>query len=88
VTILTGSGSSEVTEQDFAEKAQYLKSLGAGSCWDDMVVFCDPPAEPKAQWCEDNGVDMLFDNDVTNAKAADGYCTVLVPWASKVKPGN
>lgn len=86
VTILTGCSAKVPTQQDFQEKAQYLKSLGMGSAWDDMVVFGDPPHKAKAKWCKKNHLDALVENDVQNANRASKYCTVLVVWNSLIPP--
>ena len=87
VSILTGTGDDEVTQDIFTAKANYLNSLGCGSCWDDMTVLSDKDIPgTKATWCADNGVDIMIDNDKDNAKAiaAAGIPLVLVPWASRV----
>ncbi len=84
VTILTGASAKKPTQQDLEEKAQYLRSLGQQACWDDMVVFGDPPHKAKAKWIKKNHVDLLIDNSAMNAKKAARYCTVLVPWNSMI----
>lgn len=83
VAVLTGASSDHVTKNDLAEKCGYLNSLGLGHCWDQLVVFGDPPHKAKAKWCAKHGVDLLIDNSTKTAKAAAGACTVLVPWATK-----
>ena len=82
VIILTGCSSKEPTQQDFDEKAQYLESIGLGDCWDEMVVFGDPPHKAKSKWVKKNGVDLLFENSASNAKLASKYCPVFVCWNS------
>lgn len=86
VAILTGSSTAHPTAQDCADKVAYLKALGCGACWDTLVVFPNPPAVAKAQWCRANGVALLLDNDLANAKAAAPYTTVLVPFNSADPP--
>ena len=83
ISILTGGSTTKTpTKEEVQAKADYLKSLGMGSCWDKLVVFPDPPAKGKAKWCKKNDVDILIDNSAANAQLASEYCTVLVPWAS------
>lgn len=83
VVVLTGCSEQTPTQNDVAQKTQYLKSLGMGSCYGLLVVFGDPPHKAKAKWCKKHNVALLFDNSVKNAKLASKYCTVLLPWASK-----
>lgn len=84
VTILTGASAKKPTQQDLDEKANYLNELGQGACWDDMVVFGDPPHKAKAKWIKHNKVDLLLDNSAMNADLAAKHCTVLVPWNSMI----
>jgi hypothetical protein len=88
VTVLTGSSSEPMTEQDWQDKANYLNGLGCGACWDSLVVLSHAngdTADLKAKWCKDNSVDILIDNSKDNAKAATaaGIPLVLVPWATR-----
>ena len=88
VTVLTGTDGDVATQEIWDAKAQYLNSLGCGSCWTDMTVIPHMNGngpELKAQWCKDNGVDILIDNSKDNAKAsiAVGVPLVLVPWATR-----
>jgi len=88
VTVLTGSSVSPLTEADWQDKANYLTSLGCGSCWDNLVILAhsvDGIADVKAKWLADNGYDVLIDNSKDNARAATaaGVNLVLVPWASR-----
>lgn len=83
VVILTGCSSEQVTQEDITAKKEYLTSLGVGDCYDSLVVFASPPAEKKAEWIKENGVDVLIDNSKQNAKAAMDYCLVLVPWQTR-----
>lgn len=84
VAILTGASTKQPTQQDLADKAQYLKSLGMGSDWDTLVIFPDPPEKRKAKWCKKHGVAILIDDRVKNAELASKYCTVLIPYNSIV----
>jgi len=84
VVILTGCSSDQCTPEDVAQKKDYLQSLGLGEAYDQLVVFADPPAQPKAEWLKSNGADLLIDNDRGNAQAACSQCLVLLPWASRV----
>ena len=84
VVILTGCSEKKPTQQDLDEKAQYLKSIGQGSCWDELVVFGDPPHKAKAKWVKKNHVDLLIDNSAENADLAAKHCVVLVPWNSMI----
>ena len=91
VVVLTGTQEEGgPTPADFEEKANYLNSLGCGSaCYDQLEVLDGSDKEKlpelKADWCKDNHVDVLVDNDKDNAKAASaaGVELVLVPWASR-----
>lgn len=83
VVILTGGSAKKVGKDEVQAKCGYLNELGVGHCWDEIVVFGDPPHEAKAAWCAKHAVDLLIDNSTKTAKAAAGVCTVLVPWASK-----
>ena len=91
VVVLTGTQEEGgPTPADFEEKANYLTSLGCGSGVYDQLEVLDGSdkeklPELKADWCAKNGVDVLFDNDKDNAKAASaaGVELVLVPWASR-----
>ena len=89
ITVLTGSSDPNVGPQDFAEKSQYLASLGCGNCWDDMTVLGaqdDELSQAKADYCKSNGVDIVIDNDKTNAAAMSTVVPiVLVPWATRCK---
>ena len=80
VVILTGCSSPTPTKQDKEKKAAYLQSIGLGKCYNQLVVFGDPPHKAKAKWCKKNNVDLLIDNSVQNAKLASKYCLVFVPW--------
>jgi hypothetical protein len=90
VSVLTGCASDPLTQQDWDDKANYLNSLGCGSCYDDLTVISHGVkgglAQAKAQWCASTGVDVLMDNSKDNAKAAAaaGVPLVLVPWATRV----
>ena len=91
VVVLTGTqGDGGPTPADFEEKANYLNSLGCGSGVYDQLEVLDGSGkeklpELKADWCAKNGVNVLFDNNKDNAKAAlaAGVELVLVPWASR-----
>ena len=94
VTVVTGVEAAKVTKQDTEEKKNYLSALGCGQCYDELVILPHTPDgedhdlhDEKAQWLIDNGVDVFFDNNSKNAKAAvkAGVPLVLVPWASKEK---
>lgn len=88
VTILTGCANDPMTPDDWTEKANYLNSIGCGTCWDDMVILSHANGDLpnlKAKWCDDNSVDLLIDNSKDNARAATsaGIPLVLVPWATR-----
>lgn len=83
IVVITGASSKKVTQQDYEDKANYLNELGLGNCYDELVVFGDPPHKAKAKYCKKHNVALLFDNSVKNAKLASKYCVVLVPWANK-----
>jgi hypothetical protein len=89
VTVLTGNGAKIPGTEDYQEKQNFLNSLGCGACYDFLVVLNNTTgastAQEKAEWCENNHVDMLIDNTKDNADAAnnvDGLCA-LVPWATR-----
>lgn len=83
VVILTGCSAKTPTPADTADKAEYLSALGMAHCYDQLVVFGDPPHKAKARWCKKHNVQILVDNSVKNARLASKYCTVLVPWANR-----
>ena len=88
VAVVTGTGDSIVTQQEWQRKCDYLTSLGCSSCWNELVVIAHPNApveEVKAKYLKDNGYDALIDNSKDNAKEATkaGVPLVLVPWASR-----
>lgn len=83
IAICTGCAGRVVGPEDIAEKAQYLRSLGVGDAYDMLVVFPDPPHVAKADWCKNNGVNVLFDNSRENAELTSPFCTVLVPWSTR-----
>ncbi len=89
VTVLTGTSSFPVTQQDFDEKVGFLTSLGCSSCWDDMTILGGPLdglAKAKSKWLSDHHVGIFLDNNLDNAKAASKVVPlVLVPWASRTK---
>ena len=92
VIVLTGTGDDTATQQEWQEKANYLTSLGCGSCWDQLVIMAHPASGPdladlKAKWLMDNGVELFADSTMENAKAANkaGVPLVLVPQGSKIK---
>ena len=90
VIILTGTGNDAVTQDIVDAKSNYLNSLGMGQSYNTLTVIANNVAggldQAKAQWCKDNGVDVLIDNSQKNAQAAvnAGIELVLVPWASRV----
>ena len=87
VYIVTGVTADAPGEQDAAEKAQYLASLGLGQCYDRLVVIAAPDgvvADRKARYLASIGADLVLDNNVHNARAAAGQgILALVPWNSK-----
>ena len=88
VVVLTGTAEDAPSQEVWQAKADYLNTLGCGSCWSSMTVVASADgsgAEAKAKWCDENGVDILIDNSKDNAKAATkaGVPLVLVPWASR-----
>jgi len=89
VSILTGSSNMPVTQQDFDEKANYLRSLGMGESYNDMTVISNQIKgglpQAKADWLQMAGADIYVDNSKANASAAIGVVDmVLVPWATRV----
>ena len=90
VVVLTGTATTTATKKDWDQKVAYLRSVGCGAVWDQLVVLAHDKgelADVKAAWCADNGVDVLIDNNKDNAKTATktGIPLVLVPWASRTK---
>lgn len=83
ISILTGSSNEVPGKQDVQDKINFLRKLGMDPMWDTLVVIGDPPHAAKAKWCKDNGVDILFDNSVQNAKLASEHTLVMLPWNSK-----
>lgn len=83
IVVITGASTKKPTAQDYAEKAEYLSSLGMAHVYDELVVFGDPPHKKKAKYCKTHGVNILVDNSVKNAQLASKYCTVLLPWNNK-----
>lgn len=84
LAILTGvKGAATITPADVQAKQQRL--AGYGIAYDQLAVFPDDGQLPqlKAQWCQQNGVALLIDNDRGNAQAAQARCLVLVPWATR-----
>ncbi len=79
IAILTGA-SGPPTQADVEAKRNYLNELGMGALWDTLVVLPRPPHKAKARWVRRNGVDLMFDNTMANAKHASKYCTVLMPF--------
>lgn len=89
VSILTGTSSMPVTQADFDNKADYLRSLGMGESYQDMTVISNKIdgglAVAKAGWLRDVGADLFVDNSTANAQEAVKYVDlVLVPWATRV----
>ena len=82
VAVLTGASAGKVTEDELAEKANYLTEMGMGCAWDDLVVFASPPHKAKAKWVKKHGASLLIDNSTKTAPIASKYTTVLVPWAT------
>lgn len=83
VVILTGCSSKKPGPRDLADKRRYLNSIGVGHCYDEVVVFGDPPHKAKAKWLKKHNADILIDNSVKNAQLAASFCTVLMPWNNK-----
>ena len=89
VVVLSGTPFPTASQASWDEKRDYLVSLGCGACWDELVLVPHEPgelADSKAKYCKDNGIDILIDNDKSNARAATGAGVplVLVPWASRI----
>lgn len=80
VIVLTGCDSTPVTQADVDEKADCLRRLGLGNCYDKLKVVSNPPAKAKAKWCAKHNVALLIDNSLMNAQLAPTGTTVLVPW--------
>jgi hypothetical protein len=89
VVVLTGVGSDAPTQEEWQEKRNYLRSLGCGSVWNELVIVSHNDkdlSDKKAQWCTENKISVMIENNKDNAKAAvdAGVPLVLVPWASRV----
>lgn len=83
VVILTGCSMDQPGQGELDKKQQYLSELGLAHCWDELVVFPNPPHKAKAEWIKNNDVAILVDNSIKNAKFASKYCTVLLPWNTR-----
>lgn len=71
VTVLTGVEAPQATAADQTAKAHYLSSLGIGpDDYNDLVVVPKPHPKNKAQIIKSKGINMLFDNNKKNCKAA------------------
>ena len=87
--VVSGDNPDSPSGGTFQDKCNYLQSVGITECWDELVVIPSPTpeirAQIKAQWCKDNAVSVMFDNDKGNADAAVviGVPLVLVPWATR-----
>lgn len=90
VYIITGIHAEEVTDEDHASKVQYLTAMGIPpSQYYTLVVVPTKPgmdhAQAKAQYIQDNHIDVLIDNNVDNCKAAKPFCAVFCLWNVKEK---
>lgn len=90
VYIITGISAPEATDADHAAKAEYLTGLGIPpTSYYSLVVIPHTSdmdhAEGKAQFIQDNKIDLLIDNNVDNCKAAKPYCAVFCLWNVKDK---
>ena len=90
VNVVTGTSGARPTKEEVAQRTEYLNNLGfTDSAYDGPVVCLaatqqDPLHKVKAQWCKDNHVDVLIDNNTKNAKAATELgILALVPWATR-----
>ena len=82
VYVITGIEQDEVTEDDIAAKAAYLKSIGFTS-YDFLYVCPEPHDTWKAKLVQDLDIIALLDNDKDNVKACAPYCTALLVWNTK-----
>ena len=93
ISIVTGCSGPVPTEQDYLDKADYLRSLGFDSLYHWLIVIGDPPHARKADVCAHGlneivgklhvqvpKVDILFDNSLQNARLCSQHCLVMVPW--------
>ena len=90
VYVITGISADVATDEDHANKVQYLTGLGIPpEMYYQLVVLPHPAGEPvanaKAKYIEANSIDLLIDNNVENCKAAKQYCAVLCLWNVKEK---
>ena len=89
VTVLTGTSNMPVTEHDFIAKTDYLRSLGFGESYDDIVIISNKVdgglAVAKSIYLRDIGADVYVDNSTANAEESAQYVPcVLVPWPTRV----
>jgi hypothetical protein len=93
VWIITGIGAPTVTQADIDAKTAYLASMGISSAlYSDLIVLpIDDSkqgghAQGKAKVLAENKIDVLFDNNAANIKAAAAIGVVaLLLQNSKVK---
>ena len=94
VYVITGTGTEKdggkATDADYANKAQYLTAMGIPpTSYHQLVVLAHTPtssvADQKAKFIQDNGIDVLIDNNVDNCKAAKPYCLALLAYNVKEK---
>ena len=84
VYVITGIEAEAVLPSDVAAKQQYLSAMGIGTdCYFQLIVCPKPHPDNKAKAIQDNDIEMLFDNDKKNVKAAAPYCAALLLWNSK-----
>ena len=90
VYILTGITAPTATDEDYANKAAYLTSMGiTPDAYYQLYIVPHTKdmdhAQAKAQFIQDNHIDLLIDNNVDNIKAAKPYCLALCVWNVKEK---
>lgn len=91
-----------VPQDVISAKKSQLNQIGMSEVYNQLVVLPQNPKnakvgkskdgdldlhDAKAEWLQNNHVDIFIDNNVGNAKAATkaGTKLVMVPWASKEK---
>ena len=92
VYVITGITADVATDDDHANKVGYLTALGIPpEMYYQLVVIPHSQgyvADAKAQYIQDNHIDLLIDNNVENCKAAKKYCAVFCLWNVKEKDGE
>ena len=84
VYIITGIEGPTVAKTDLDAKREYLMTLGVGrDMYDELIVCPEPHPANKSLAIQENTIEILFDNDKENIKAAAPYCVALLLWNSR-----